>query len=840
MSGLFAQIDLEYPARLLWLLVLPAVAYFAWRSGVTTAATKTRRWTSAICRMMIVVLLVLAFAGLMARGRSDQRFVIFATDTSRSVTGRSRQAAEEFLREAQKAQRNHKVAYISFADQTTPPNPETMVQTESLDDQQSNPAAALQLATASIPADYVPQIVLLSDGNETQGDLAKAALASGMPVSVKPLDAFLGPEVCVTDVIAPAQGSLFADTPIEVVIVSNHDDRGVVELFQNERSVAKRDVTLSTGENRIRFQLPLGSAQDVVIKAQLEASGDTIAENNQRRAIVFAARRARILLVDPERELVAPLETVLSSQGCDVTLVTPGQVDDSGSPFDAFDLVIFSDVEPNKISADTATVLDRYVHDLGGGLIMLGGENTFGEESYGDTKLESMMPVEAFEEVKTEKMVLAMVMVIDTSGSMEEEQRMDLAKQAAKQAVGLLEPHDKAGVMAFSDYATWVAEIAPCTDKPELTRRIDTLEPAGQTNMYGAVQRAFLALEQTVADRRHMILVTDGTPAPGDYCKVAKDMADAGITLSTVSISPGAEQDLLKKMARIAGDERRHRHCDDPADVPKILIQETKAAASEEGLHNFKPFVLRSLPGLDVQSAPELAGHVPTGLKEGAEPLLMAGPDPLLTWWRYGDGVVVAFTTDAKNRWGRRWHSWRGYGAFWKRLVRHAARRPKPSNTSMEIRSNRARAVVTLDVRDEGIGFVDGATVSVVVNGPDDERSTLDAVQTASGRYEVQFPADKLGQYTIEAVVQDDSGSERRERQALFVDYPDELLFKSTNHTLLKSVAAATGGVYDPEPASVFASDGRTVERITLLWRWLVIAAMILFVVDVGLRRLRF
>ena len=58
--------------------------------------------------------------------------------------------------------------------------------------------------------------------------------------------------------------------------------------------------------------------------------------------------------------------------------------------------------------------------------------------------------------------------------------------------------------------------------------------------------------------------------------------------------------------------------------------------------------------------------------------------------------------------------------------------------------------------------------------------------------------------------------------------------------SLLRSVAAVSGGVYDPDPASVFAADGRTVERITTYWQYLVLAAMLLFVVDVGLRRLRF
>ena len=833
MPDLLAQIEIEHPAWLLCLLVLPVIVYFAWRTGVT--ATKTRRWGSVICRAVIVVLLVVAFAGLIVRGPSEQRLVIFATDASRSVGGPSRQAAEEFIRKALEGQGDHKVAFVSFADQATPPDPERMVQTEDLDSEQSNPAEALRLATAWTPTDFVPQIVLLTDGNETRGELAKAALAANIPVTVKPLDAFSGPEVCVSELIAPKQGSRFADTPVEVVVLSNQEVSGDLELLRDGQSVDKKeDVTLKTGENRFRFALPLGGGQDVVIQAKLETASDTIAENNQRRTMVFAARSTRILMVDTEPALAEPLKEKLADQGCDVTLVTPVQVVDAGSPFDAFDLAILSDVKPNDFPADTAAALDRYVKELGGGVIMLGGDNTFGEASYRDSPLERMMPVEAYEEVKAKKMVLAMVLVIDTSGSMEEEQRLVLAKQAAKQSIGLLESHDKAGVMAFSDVATWVAELGPCTDKPELMRRIDTLTPLGQTNMYGAVERAFLALEQTDADRRHMILLTDGTPAPGDYCKIAAEMAEAGITLSTVSISPGAEQDLLKKMARIAGDERRHRHCDDPADVPKILIQETQAATDEAGLHDIRPFVLRTLPGLDVESAPALTGHVATGLKPGAEPLLMAGSDPLLTWWRYGAGVSVAFTSDAKNRWGQRWQNWPGFAAFWKRLVRHAARKPQPSDVSLDIRHTSGRAAVALDVRDDQGNYANGVDVSVSVND-----SNMKAAQVAPGRYEAAFAVDELGQYMVEAVIQDASGGEHIEKQALFVDYPDELLLKPTNHTLLESVAVATGGIYDPkEPASVFAPDGRTVERVCRLWYWLVVAAIILFVVDVGLRRL--
>ena len=835
MLTLFGKIELEYPAMLCFLAVLPVIGYFAYRTGVTS--TKGQRWGSVVCRSLIVVLLVVAFAGTSYRWKSEQRFVIFATDISRSVSGESREAAKQFITEALEHRDEHQSAFFSFAGLPGDLGPEETAGAEGLDELVSDPASAVNTALASIPSVFVPQIVLLSDGNETSGDLAKAALASDVPISVLPLKAFPFDEACVTEVIAPAQASRFADTPVEVVVQSNHEDKGAsVELSLNGNSAASRQFALSLGENRIRFEVPINAAQDTVIQAKLTAANDTITENNQRRTTVFAAKRVRVLLVDAEPGSAAPLQAVLAGQGFDVTLRGPGQLNAADDSLAAYDLVILSDVQPNSLAADQLDALDRYVGELGGGLTVLGGEKTFGEADYRGSVLERMLPVKAVEMVETKKTVMAMMLVIDRSGSMVEERRMDLAKQAAKLSVGVLNPHDKAGVMAFSDFPKWVAELAPVSDKSDLLRRIDTLQPGGQTNMFQAVERAFLALEQTIADRRHMILLTDGIPAPGDYCKIAGKMAAAGVTLSTVSISRGAEQDLLKKMANIVGG--RHRHCDDPADVPNILVQETRAATSEGGLRDFRPFVLRSLPGLNVAEAPPLGGYVPTSPKQDAEPLLMAGPDPLRTWWRYGAGVTVAFTSDAKDRWAKRWLAWPGYTDFWKRLVRHAARRPGPSPLDVRMRRSRGNIAVTLDAVNEDLTYANTAQVSIELVKPRQE--PLNVRQIAPGRHQAQITIESDGEYQVEASFEAGSQESFRERRSMFIDYPDELNLKTTNEALLKSVAAATGGTYAPKPADMFTPDGRTVDQRTSLWFWLVLAATLLLVVDVGLRRLRF
>ena len=115
----------------------------------------------------------------------------------------------------------------------------------------------------------------------------------------------------------------------------------------------------------------------------------------------------------------------------------------------------------------------------------------------------------------------------------------------------------------------------------------------------------------------------------------------------------------------------------------------------------------------------------------------------------------------------------------------------------------------------------------------------LDVVQVAPGRYRAKFAAG-LGGYLVEAQVSGQADAETALRRALFVDYPDELQLRPTNESLLRSVAANTGGVYDPKPAAVFAPDGRTVDRVQALWTSLVLAALVLFVVEIALRRLRF
>ena len=189
-----------------------------------------------------------------------------------------------------------------------------------------------------------------------------------------------------------------------------------------------------------------------------------------------------------------------------------------------------------------------------------------------------------------------------------------------------------------------------------------------------------------------MILLTDGVPSPGDFGELARRIAEAGLTVSTVASGKGAEQDILQDISKLA--HGRHYPCENPNDISRILVQETQQAARETGPGDLPPIAFRALPGLDMRGAPPLKSYAATSPKPKTELLLMvAGSDPLLSWWRYGAGVALAITSDA-----RAWQDWPGYGAFWKRLVRQCRRPPRPREATLELTRAGTQVTATLDV----------------------------------------------------------------------------------------------------------------------------------------------
>jgi hypothetical protein len=214
---------------------------------------------------------------------------------------------------------------------------------------------------------------------------------------------------------------------------------------------------------------------------------------------------------------------------------------------------------------------------------------------------------------------------------------------------------------------------------------------------------------------------------------------------------------------------------------------------------------------------------------------------PLLSWWRYGAGTTVAFTTQVKDRWADRWQSWPGYGPFWRRLIRHAARHADQRPLDVTLQESGETATLTVEAPwDAAARRIVAERVTATVTSPDAPERMFALESVAPGVYQTTFPTGGSDEFDAIVTFAGASGETWRARRTLFLDCPEELRMRPLNESLLRSVAAASGGVYDPDPAEVFAADGRSVERITTFWHYFLLAALLLFVADVALRRLRF
>ena len=211
--------------------------------------------------------------------------------------------------------------------------------------------------------------------------------------------------------------------------------------------------------------------------------------------------------------------------------------------------------------------------------------------------------------------------------------------------------------------------------------------------------------------------------------------------------------------------------------------------------------------------------------------------EPLLAWWRYGLGMSVAFTSDAKNRWAAEWLAWPGYAKFWAQVVRHAMRKPETRGIVAQVERKGRTVQVAIDAIEPSGKYLNQADTELTVLGPAQDRTTLPMTQVAPGRYTAAFETPRSGDYHLQIAQKYQGQPLYNQGRGLAVGYPDELRLKATNRDLLAEIARATGGVFDPRPDQVFAADQRMAPRVTPLWPWLVTIAALVFVVDVALRR---
>jgi len=421
-------------------------------------------------------------------------------------------------------------------------------------------------------------------------------------------------------------------------------------------------------------------------EARIKPEPDAHPENNIGGAWVEVAGGPRVILISNYPD--DPLATLLGSQGLTVERVTePGAL--NASRLTGARAVVINNVPAHLISRDFMAGLDFFVREQGGGLLMAGGENSFGSGGYFASPIDELLPVSMELRKEERKLATAIAIVLDRSGSMAASAgggvtKMDLADSGAARAIELLGNLDAVSVHAIDTTPhpiVELAEVGPNREKMiDSVRRI--VSAGGGIYVDVGLHAGWNELKKAKTGQRHLILFADANDAkePGDYKETLAEMRADGATVSVIGMGSETDQDadFLKDVADRGGG--RIFFNADPNELPALFAQETVSIARSAFIKEVTPAV--GTPGwveIAARSPQWLSavdGYNLSYLRPGATASLVSTDDnqaPLVAAWPRGAGRVAAVSFPLGGPYSDLTRKWPDYGDFVQTLTRWLA-----------------------------------------------------------------------------------------------------------------------------------------------------------------------
>lgn len=879
------SISFLYPVFLWLLLLVPLLLGLGWLGR--EAPDRRQRWVGLALRGLVLLGLILGLAGMQLERPVEAITTVFVLDVSDSVSAADRARAETFLRQALAGKpEEDQAAVVLFGEdalvERLPGSENSMPGLSSIPvENATNVENALRLALALLPNEGGGRIILLSDGQETVGEarrLADLAAArqvevSALPLGLSPEDGTTQAEVLVEHVAAPAQARQGQSIPLEVTVTANQPTQATLRLLGGGTLLESRPVSLNRGRNQFSFNVPVEVTGFQRFRVELEAEQDNRPQNNWGAAFTTVFGPPRLLVIEGTPGEAAGLLPALTAAGLETTVIAPGGLPETLTGLAVYDGIILANVPADALSEPAQERLAAFVRDVGRGLVMLGGPESFGAGGYLRTPLEQALPVDMDVRNRSQEPNIALVLAVDKSGSMgachcdnpDLRQRytrvasglpkVDIAKEAIFQASVVLGDLDYLGVVAFDSVAHWAVETAPRVDFSTMEQAVGGIAANGQTNIYAGLIAAEESLAETPARVKHVILLTDGWSRAGAYDEITTRFAEEGITLSIVAAGGGSAE-YLQQLAEKGGG--KYYPAASMSDVPQIFLKETIRAVGDYIIEEpFLPVPAVAsaqagpaspiLRGIDLDSAPALLGYNGTQPKSAARvALLTPRGDPLLATWQYGLGRSAAWTSDLSGRWAQNWLAWPEFPDFVAQLVNWTLPVPGDEQMDLMLSVGGNEATIIASIQDQAgrpHSFLDVTTRLLTDQG---QPLDVELVPTGPGLYRgtVSLPSEGvyLAQTTAYAAESNSDGEPipvASQTTGLVMPYSAEYATLEPDVLLLEDLVTATAGQLLTDPAQAFAHTLALGYQTKSLWPYLLLLVALLFPFDVAVRRLR-
>jgi len=840
-------IDLNKPYML---LLIPLAVFFVLYTGRSRLGRmySFRRRLILLLRNSVLVLLILAMSGINIRWLVDTTTTIFVVDASDSMR-ENRTTAEQFVREAlERLGSKDNAGVVAFGDNSLI---ESFVAREPVFNKLeaepggilTNIEGALTTSLSLLPQDSKKRIVLITDGEENEGNssrLASSIAGQDIDLKVYRMARKPGNEAAVEGITLPKRLRVGEEFSIVIEVESTVQTGAKLTLISGRDKAAEERVVLQKGSNRFVFRDIADTGGFKSYKVLMEPDADIETRNNEASAFTNVIDRPKVLVVEDSKGESDELVRMLEAAGTSYSRVNAQSAPGSLEALSAYKSVITCNVSAENLGDGFLNALEAYVRDMGGGFIATGGEDSFALGGYYKTPLEKVLPVQMELKGKKEIPDMSIVLIIDKSGSMAEGSggimKLDLAKEAAARTLDSLRPKDQIGVLTFDDTNYWVVSTRKADDAEGIRDDIGTIRPGGGTSIIPALQEGYDSIKKTNTKIKHIILLTDGQAERSGYMELVQKLKKDNITVSTVAVGKGSDVQLLEDIAK--GADGRFYYTDEFSNLPRIFAKETfMAARAYLNNREFVPAVTDTHPilaGAAEEGLPSLLGYVAATPKSASRVVLASDQeDPILAVWQYGLGKTVAWTSDINGKWSRNYIGWENNLKLWQNLINWTIEKYREDDITVEAEVKGGKGVITLNNKVDKGEYDTKATIVA----PNLESREVMLYPTAPGQYRGEFDITETGSYIVKALQQKLGETINAASTGVSVQYSAEYRIQP-DAGYIDRLVKETGGTFISTPEEVYKGKQEDIFGTVDLTPVLLIMALILFMLDIAARRL--
>ena len=850
-------IGFDRPVFLWLLLVIPVVWYFSYDS--LAGLGPWRRFFALSLRTVVLSLIIAALSQMQWRLKTDRLTVLYLLDRSDSVSPADKKLMLEYaFSQSEKHRReNDKVGVIAFGSnakiEAAPfagqlPFDSNIDSAGLINTGGTSIESALKIAQSAFPEGTARRVVIISDGNQNTGDalgIAQSMAQQGVGIDVVPIKLLASQDVAVDKVDIPSNIRKGQDFEIRVALTNKTqptEDNPTGEVtgqlsitdnlisLNDKDGLLKQSVTLQPGKNLFSFNHKLDRSAMYSLIAEFEpddASADVISENNTASAFTHVRGKGKVLLI---KDAANPNESDylidgLTANEIEVVVRQSSSAYQSSADLLQYDSVIMANVarasdevgnesDVNAFSDEQIKMLVDNCEHFGCGIVMIGGDRSFGAGGWSNSLLEKAMPVDF--QIKNSKVAAVGALAMVMHGC-EMPNGNYWQIKVAEEAIKVLGPMDYCGVIDWSDYngqPRWMWKFDKVNggvdrvfgNRKKMLGLVNRMKTGDMMDFNAPMKTILAGLDKVDASMKHVIIISDGDPtAPTN--QLLKDFVKRKIKISTCAIGTHgkAASATLKRISKITGG--KYYVVKKASALPRIYQREARRVAkpviyeSKQGIGVTSSSALTNheiLKGIDLSAMPPFLGYVMTTVKtSGLVERLALADQPnqegteenrtLLATWRYGNGRTVCFTSDSGDRWTSGWLGSPQYQKLFSQMVRYSMRpiTEKGNFTvASEIRDGKARITVTaLNEDDEFLNFLDiyGSGLS------GDDSVDLDFKQVGPGRYIAQQEIGVQGNWLF--TIFPGKGYQRL-MTGLNVPYSKEYSDRESNLAMLESLAS--------------------------------------------------